>query len=270
VYDNDGNLVSQGVNNQQQRRNVTGGSGGLNPNSAGPNGAFGGQQGWNPNGARSPALSNSSGRFGGSDDGSMAVNNGVNGLGIPGGFAMGMGMGSPGLGMPGMPGMGVGGMGQMSPFNMMNMMGMSPEAQLLAAQMAASGFGTNGWMNMNAMAGGMNGAMGGRAQRGPGSARSTSGGNKGSNNGREGGGGGKKDEEDVDPALLNDIPAWLRSLRLHKYTPNFEGMKWQDMVVLDEAALEKQGVAALGARRKMLKTFEIVRKKMGIEGPENI
>jgi hypothetical protein len=271
VYDNDGNLVSQGGNNQQQRRNVPGGGGGgLNPNNVGPNGAFGGgqpQPGWNPNGARSPALSNSSGRFGGSDDGSMSINNGVNGLGLPGGFGMGMGMGSPGLAMPGMPGMG--GMGQMSPFNMMNMMGMSPEAQLLAAQMAASGFGTNGWMNMNAMAGGMNGAMGARPPRGPGSARSTSG-NKGSNNGREGGGaGGKKDEEDVDPALLNDIPGWLRSLRLHKYTPNFEGMKWQDMVVLDEAALEKKGVAALGARRKMLKTFEIVRKKMGIEGPEN-
>ncbi|EIN12325.1 hypothetical protein PUNSTDRAFT_60380 [Punctularia strigosozonata HHB-11173 SS5] len=81
------------------------------------------------------------------------------------------------------------------------------------------------------------------------------------------GAGAKKDEEDVDPKLLEDIPAWLRSLRLHKYTPNFEGMKWRDMVVMDEAALEANGVAALGARRKMLKTFEIVRKKMGIEEP---
>ena len=81
------------------------------------------------------------------------------------------------------------------------------------------------------------------------------------------GGGEKKDEEDVDPALLSDIPAWLRSLRLHKYTPNFEGMYWKDMVMMDEAALEAKGVAALGARRKMLKTFEVVRKKMGIESP---
>jgi NaMN:DMB phosphoribosyltransferase len=70
----------------------------------------------------------------------------------------------------------------------------------------------------------------------------------------------------VDPALLNDIPAWLRSLRLHKYTPNFEACKWQDMVVMDEAQLEAKGVSALGARRKMLKTFETVRKKMGIDG----
>ena len=77
----------------------------------------------------------------------------------------------------------------------------------------------------------------------------------------------KKDDEDVDPKLLEDIPAWLRSLRLHKYTPNFEGISWREMVVMDEAQLEAKGVAALGARRKMLKTFEIVRKKMGIEGP---
>jgi hypothetical protein len=56
-------------------------------------------------------------------------------------------------------------------------------------------------------------------------------------------------------------------LRLHKYTPNFEGMSWRDMVTLDEAQLEAKGVAALGARRKMLKTFEIVRKKMNVELP---
>jgi hypothetical protein len=59
----------------------------------------------------------------------------------------------------------------------------------------------------------------------------------------------------------------LRTLRLHKYTPNFEGMGWRDMVVLDEGQLEAKGVSALGARRKMLKTFEVVRKKMGIEMP---
>jgi len=77
----------------------------------------------------------------------------------------------------------------------------------------------------------------------------------------------RKDEEEVDPQLLSDIPAWLRSLRLHKYTPNFEGMNWKDMVLMDEAALEAKGVAALGARRKMLKTFENVRAKMGIDSP---
>ena len=80
-------------------------------------------------------------------------------------------------------------------------------------------------------------------------------------------GGAKKDEEDFDPAVLNDVATWLRSLRLHKYTPNFEGMSWKEMVLMDEQALEAQGVAALGARRQMLKTFEVVRRKMGIDYP---
>ncbi|KAH9012279.1 hypothetical protein EDB85DRAFT_2159186 [Lactarius pseudohatsudake] len=51
------------------------------------------------------------------------------------------------------------------------------------------------------------------------------------------------------------------------YTPNFEVMTWKVMVVMDEQALEAQGVTALGARRKILKTFEVVRKKMGIDDP---
>ncbi|KAH9010357.1 hypothetical protein EDB83DRAFT_2557224 [Lactarius deliciosus] len=76
-----------------------------------------------------------------------------------------------------------------------------------------------------------------------------------------------RDEEDFEPSVLNDVAGWLRTLRLHKYTPNFEGMTWKEMVVMDEQALEAQGVAALGARRKMLKTFEVVRKKMGIDDP---
>ena len=36
---------------------------------------------------------------------------------------------------------------------------------------------------------------------------------------------------------------------------------------MDEQALEAQGIAALVARRKMLKTFEVVRRKMGIDDP---
>ncbi|KAF7321494.1 SAM domain-containing protein [Mycena kentingensis (nom. inval.)] len=72
-------------------------------------------------------------------------------------------------------------------------------------------------------------------------------------------------EDDVDPELLKDVPAWLRSLRLHKYTASFEGMTWENMVELDDAMLEKKGVAALGARRRLLKTFDLVRRKMGME-----
>ena len=34
------------------------------------------------------------------------------------------------------------------------------------------------------------------------------------------------------------------------------------MVLMNEQALEAQGIAALGVRRKMLKTFEVIRRKM--------
>lgn len=60
-------------------------------------------------------------------------------------------------------------------------------------------------------------------------------------------------EDPTDIELLKDIPAWLRSLRLHKYTDNLKDMSWQDLILLDDAGLEKKGVNALGARRKMTK-----------------
>jgi hypothetical protein len=63
----------------------------------------------------------------------------------------------------------------------------------------------------------------------------------------------KPPEDPTDPNLLQDIPTWLRSLRLHKYTDNLKDMKWTELVELDDAGLEKKGVAAVGARRKMLK-----------------
>ncbi|KAK0486060.1 hypothetical protein IW261DRAFT_770230 [Armillaria novae-zelandiae] len=74
-------------------------------------------------------------------------------------------------------------------------------------------------------------------------------------------------EEDIDPQLLEDVPAWLKSLRLHKYTTCFEGMNWRDMIKLDEDTLEKKGVTAMGARRRLVKTFDAVMKKMGMESP---
>ncbi|KAF3936762.1 hypothetical protein ABW19_dt0202555 [Dactylella cylindrospora] len=70
----------------------------------------------------------------------------------------------------------------------------------------------------------------------------------------------KPPEDPTDINLLNDIPAWLRSLRLHKYTDNLKDLKWQDLVQLDDEALEKRGVAAVGARRKMLKVFDQVKE----------
>ncbi|KAI1786851.1 hypothetical protein LXA43DRAFT_749286 [Ganoderma leucocontextum] len=260
---------AQGTNDGEDNQGHSGGnqrnvSGGLRSASGNGNlSAFGGQAGWG--GARSPALSNTSNRY--SDDGSM------NGLGMAG---FGMGMGNPGLaGLAGtggfnMAALAAAGMAPVSPFNSMfnvsNLaaMGLTPD-QMLAMQMAAAGqLGQLGQPGLSPFGMGMGMGMGNN-------------GNMRGNRGMGGRGnsakspvprsGEKKDDEDVDPKLLEDIPGWLRSLRLHKYTPNFEGISWRDMVMMDEAQLEAKGVAALGARRKMLKTFEVVRKKMGIEGP---
>lgn len=63
----------------------------------------------------------------------------------------------------------------------------------------------------------------------------------------------KAPEDPTDLKLLENIPEWLRMLRLHKYTPNLKDMNWKDLVQLDEKGLENKGVNALGARRKMLK-----------------
>jgi hypothetical protein len=287
VYDDDGDLISsqhaQGLGCVPSASS-RGGSGSLQNS---------GCSNWS--GARSPALSNISGRFGGSGDGSSAMAAAHQqaalanlGMGV-GGFNLGLT--SPGLGMPnglniaqlaqlnGMTEMN----GGMNPFNMnmlgmanLSAMGISPEAQLLAAQIAAAGggFGQANLAGLGGLGGfgGMQSGIGGNnGLRGP----SRSGGRSLglSANGKSGsssagnGSSAKKDEEDFDPAVLHDVAGWLRTLRLHKYTPNFEGMSWKDMVVMDEQALEAQGVAALGARRKMLKTFEVVRRKMGIDDP---
>ncbi|KAH9010367.1 hypothetical protein EDB83DRAFT_2581725 [Lactarius deliciosus] len=282
VYGDDGDLI-QGHHAPGVGRVQSGSSRGLRN---------GGDGTWS--GGQSPALSNSSGRFGGSDDGSNAMaaahqqqQAALAGLGMGvGGFNLGLG--SPGLtGMPNGLNMAqlaqLNGMNGMNPFNMnMNMlnlaaMGVSPEAQLLAAQIAAAGGGFGqpglgvgaGLGTFGGMQGGMssNGLRGGSGRSGGRSPGLGGGGSASGRGGSAGNSGAKKDEEDFEPSVLNDVAGWLRTLRLHKYTPNFEGMTWKEMVVMDEQALEAQGVAALGARRKMLKTFEVVRKKMGIDDP---
>ena len=67
----------------------------------------------------------------------------------------------------------------------------------------------------------------------------------------------KPPEDPTDPSLLQDIPAWLRSLRLHKYTDNLKDLKWTELVELDDKGLEDRGVNALGARNKMLKVSQV-------------
>lgn len=77
-------------------------------------------------------------------------------------------------------------------------------------------------------------------------------------------GSGTNPDEPIDFNLLSDIPSWLKSLRLHKYTPNFEKDHWEKMIMYTNDDLEGRGVAALGARRKLLKVFENVRNAQGI------
>lgn len=62
------------------------------------------------------------------------------------------------------------------------------------------------------------------------------------------------------PDLLNNIPAWLKLLRLHKYTDCLKDIYWKDLIEYDDLLLEKRGVKALGARRKLLKAFDAVKE----------
>lgn len=63
--------------------------------------------------------------------------------------------------------------------------------------------------------------------------------------------------------LLNNIAAWLKLLRLHKYTDCLKGVPWRELVELTDEQLESRGVKALGARRKLLKAFDAVRAARG-------
>lgn len=69
-------------------------------------------------------------------------------------------------------------------------------------------------------------------------------------------------EDAVALARANDIAGYLKTLRLHKYTPNLRGLTCQELVELDDDALQAKGVTALGARRKMLKSFESIREQL--------
>ncbi|ORX59260.1 hypothetical protein BCR36DRAFT_317301 [Piromyces finnis] len=74
--------------------------------------------------------------------------------------------------------------------------------------------------------------------------------------------------DQIELESLEDIPTFLRSLRLHKYAPIFEGMNWKQMIRLENDELLKRGVNALGARNKMLKVFDLIRAeaiKQGID-----
>lgn len=65
----------------------------------------------------------------------------------------------------------------------------------------------------------------------------------------------------ANPELLENIPAWLKLLRLHKYTDCLKDIPWRELIEYDDAQLESKGVKALGARTKLLKTFDAVKKR---------
>ncbi|WWC66153.1 uncharacterized protein I206_100054 [Kwoniella pini CBS 10737] len=86
--------------------------------------------------------------------------------------------------------------------------------------------------------------------------------------GGAGGGAGVAGPDDVDMKILEDTSGWLRVLRLHKYTPNFEKISWKEMIEMNDQDLQDKGISAQGARTKFLKVFYNVRTKMDIPHPE--
>jgi hypothetical protein len=57
-----------------------------------------------------------------------------------------------------------------------------------------------------------------------------------------------------------DLAGWLRFHRLHKYLSVFQSLPdWRKALELDDIDLEGIGIAAVGARRKFLRLFELIR-----------
>lgn len=54
---------------------------------------------------------------------------------------------------------------------------------------------------------------------------------------------------------MRDVPAWLKSLRLHKYTAMFAELSYEEMMALDEIELERRNVTK-GARTKILQSIQ--------------
>ncbi|QPG74770.1 hypothetical protein FOA43_002104 [Brettanomyces nanus] len=62
--------------------------------------------------------------------------------------------------------------------------------------------------------------------------------------------------------LLENIPLWLKTLRLHKYTENLKKLQWKQMIELSDSQLEQLGVSTVGARNKLLKSFAYVKENL--------
>ncbi|VDM59030.1 unnamed protein product, partial [Angiostrongylus costaricensis] len=64
----------------------------------------------------------------------------------------------------------------------------------------------------------------------------------------------------IDGFDLGNVPAWLKSLRLHKYTAMFAELSYEQMMALDEAELERRNVTK-GARTKILQSIQKLRNR---------
>ncbi|KAI9436718.1 hypothetical protein H4582DRAFT_2129934 [Lactarius indigo] len=111
--------------------------------------------------------------------------------------------------------------------------GTAPKAQIAPAGGALQGdIAGNGLRGGSGPYGGRSPILGGGSAIGKG--------------GSAGNGEAKKDEEDFVPAVSNDMAGWLRTLRLHKYTPNVEGMTQGEMVVLGAQGVWQTGIGGTG------------------------
>uniref|UniRef100_A0A8D3BNV5 SAM domain-containing protein n=1 Tax=Scophthalmus maximus TaxID=52904 RepID=A0A8D3BNV5_SCOMX len=60
-----------------------------------------------------------------------------------------------------------------------------------------------------------------------------------------------------------DVPAWLKSLRLHKYASLFSQMTYEEMMILTEHHLESQNVTK-GARHKIALSIQKLRERQSV------
>lgn len=58
-----------------------------------------------------------------------------------------------------------------------------------------------------------------------------------------------------------DVPMWLKSLRLHKYTQMLQQMGYDEMMALDERKLEALNVTK-GARKKIMQSIQKLRERV--------
>lgn len=57
-----------------------------------------------------------------------------------------------------------------------------------------------------------------------------------------------------------DVGVWLKSLRLHKYSPLLCNLTYDELLALDEATLETQGVTK-GARHKIVLSINKLKER---------